>query len=79
MKIHSMSSNFDKRVVTVAVVALWSVKLLEYFFEPTCVYCTVGSYVSLSVRLSVRHWIIIHISESIIAMNLKLCHSIKPS
>ena len=26
----------------------------------------------LSVRQSVRHWIIIHISESIIAMNLKL-------
>ncbi len=55
-------------------------------FEPTCAYCTVGSYASLSLRLSVRpsvcpsvyHWIIIHISKSIIAMNLKLCHSIKP-
>ncbi len=35
--------------------------------------------VCLSVRLSVCHWIIIHISKSIIAMNLKLCHSIKPS
>ncbi len=34
----------------------------------------------LSIRLSVCHWIIlvIHISKSIIALNLKLCHSIKP-
>ena len=32
----------------------------------------------LSVRPSVCHWTIIHISESIIAMNLKLYHNIKP-
>ncbi len=30
----------------------------------------------LSVRLSVCHWIIIHVSESITAMNMKLCYSI---
>ncbi len=52
---------------------------LPHFIEPTCAYCTVGSYASLSVRLSVCHWIIIHISKSITAMNLKLCNSIKPS
>ena len=38
------------------------------FFEPTCAYCTVGSYASLSVRPSVRlsvyHWIKIHISAN---------------
>ena len=37
-------------------------------FEPTCAYCTVDSYASLSVCLSVSlsvcHWIIIHISKS---------------
>ena len=30
--------------------------------EPTCAYCTRGSYASLSVCPSVCHWIIIHIS-----------------
>ena len=42
-------------------------------FEPTCAYCTVGSYASLSVCLSVCHvtkiyWIKIHISKSIVAV-----------
>ena len=32
------------------------------FFEPTCAYCTVGSYMSISVRLSLDQldWIINH-------------------
>ena len=51
-------------------------KLVYILFEPTCAYCTVGSYASLSVRPSVRlsvfHWVIFYISESIIAMNLKV-------
>ncbi len=40
-------------------------------FEPTCAHCTVGSYASLSVRLSVclwldkKSWTIIHISKSV--------------
>ncbi len=46
-------------------------------FEPTWALCTVGSYASLSVRLSVRlaglyqnsAWTIIHISESIAVRN----------
>ncbi len=42
-------------------------------FEPTCTYCKVDSYTSLSVCSSVCHWTIIHISGSIIhvARNLK--------
>ncbi len=52
------------------------------FIEPTCAYCTVGSYALLSVRLSVRPSVTllkIHISESIKGRNLKRYHSIKPS
>ena len=49
-------------------------------FEPTCAHCTVGSYASLSVRPSVRpsvcHWIIIHISASNRARDLKLYHNV---
>ncbi len=50
-------------------------------FEPTCA-CLHGGLLCVtfcpSVCPFVCHWIIIHISESIIAMNLKLCHSIEP-
>ena len=51
------------------------------FIEPTCAYCTVGSYallsVCLSVCLSTFHWIKIHISETIKARGPKLYHNIK--
>ncbi len=56
-----------------------SVTLIDYgaiIIEPTCAYCTVGSYASLSVCPSVRHWIIIHISGSNRVRNLKLYHNI---
>ena len=55
----------------------------DFIIEPTCASCTVGSYASLSVFLSVlclysgldRKWEkIIHISKSIIAINMKLGH-----
>ena len=48
----------------------------QIIFEPNCAYCTVGSYASLSVHLSVCHWIIIDIMESYIVRNLKLYHNI---
>ncbi len=50
-------------------------------FEPTCALCTVGSYASLSVCLSVclsgldqKYWMIIYISKSIRARMVKLSH-----
>ena len=67
--------------------SFWSICLIEYYsiFEPTCAYCTVGSYASLSVRPSVCPPVClsvtllkIHNSESIIGRGLKLYHSIKP-
>ena len=50
---------------------------LGFFIEPTCATCTVGSYASLSVRLSVclwldqNYWTIIHISKTIAPRVLK--------
>ncbi len=64
---------------------LQKVENVLHFIEPTCAYCTMGSYASLSVRPSVRLSVClsvtllkIHISESIIGMSLKLYHSVKP-
>ncbi len=50
--------------------------LFFFIFEPTCAYCTVGSYASLSVCLSVCHWIIIHNSKSNWDRKLKLYQNI---
>ncbi len=57
----------------------------DTLFEPTCAFCTVGSYAPLSVRPSVRpygldqksDWTIIHISESIRVRGLKFYHNIE--
>ncbi len=50
------------------------------FIDPTCAYCTVGSYAWLSVRPSGldqnSDWTIIHISEIIRASSLKLHHNV---
>ncbi len=62
---------FHKNIIHVQVYhsRTWSVRCdgadmmlftLCSVFEPTCAYCTVVSYVSLSVCPSVYHWIIIH-------------------
>ena len=50
-----------------------SLRQIFFLFEPTCALCTVGSYASLSVRLSIclagldqKDWTIIHILRNIV-------------
>ncbi len=45
--------NFPPKMVTFSENNGWICQYIP-FIEPTCAYCTVGSYASLSVRLSVR-------------------------
>ncbi len=70
---HSADSHFTRMYADQGLVP----SMCGTIFEPTCAYCTVGSYASLSIRLSVRPSVTllqIHISESIIGRSLKLYH-----
>ncbi len=60
----------EKRTVYLLVIILswrtmlWIKPWLTHVFEPTCATCTMGSYASLSVRLSICLWLD-HISSKV--------------